>query len=232
MPAGSRPDGVETTPQVVDGLGQPLGRVERRGASRLRQHGRRGERGPAVAEVGHPLAGLAAVATDPDRGVGSRRRPGVGRDASGVEVPALERHVVARPDGLEDGQRLIEQLVALGVVDAQRRELALQVAGAHGQREAPTGQHVERRAGLGHHEGVAVRQHDHVGDQADPVGGRRREARARRTGRGRRGRRLPASAARGPGGRCSRTRGSRWPRRRGPPWSGRRRSPGPGGTGG
>ena len=174
---GSRPFASETCVQVVDGFGQALGRVEGDRAGGLGEAGRSGERAPAVAAVGDPLTGPPAVAADPDGRMGSAHRSRVGRDAAGVEVAALEGHVVAGPDRLQHVERLVEQLVALGVVDAERRELSLQVAGADGQREAAAGQHVERGGCLGDHERVAIRQHDDVRDQPQRggVGGREAE---------------------------------------------------------
>ena len=49
--------------------------------------------------------------------------------------------------------------------DSECGEFALQVPDADREREAAVGQQVQRRAGLRHHERVAVRQHDDVRDQ-------------------------------------------------------------------
>src|SRR5207248_2605295 len=145
-----------------DRLLEALGRVEDDRAGAAGQTGRRRERGPPVAALGDALARGRAVAADPDRWPGQRERAWVGGDAAGAEAPALEGDVVAGPDGLDHVEGLLEELVALGVVDAERGELALEVAGRRRQREAAARHEVERRPRLGDQEGVAVRQHHDV----------------------------------------------------------------------
>ncbi len=60
-------------------------------------------------------------------------------DAARAEVLALKGDVVFGPDGPDHLQRFLEQLGALVVADAQRRELALEVAHAHREGEAAAG---------------------------------------------------------------------------------------------
>ena len=178
--AGSPPAGLEKAMSIEDGsrpassrrawrssIASPscCGRVQRGRAGRAGEQGRGRERAPAVAPVGHALPGPAAVAADPDRWMRDAHRPGVGGDAAGVEVATFDGDVVAGPDGDQHVEGLVEELVALPVVDAQRRELALEVAGADAEGEAPAGQHVEGGGRLGDHERVPVRQHDDVRDE-------------------------------------------------------------------
>ena len=85
--------------------------------------------------------------------------------------------LVLAPDAADHLDRFIEERVALLEVDAQRLVLAADVAGGDGEREPSVGQRVECRRRLGHQERIAVRQHEDVGDQAQPVrdGGTERE---------------------------------------------------------
>ncbi len=62
-------------------------------------------------------------------------------------------------------QRLLEQSGPFVEFDTQCGEFALQISDADREGESAVGQQVQRRAGLGHHERIAVRQHDDVRDQ-------------------------------------------------------------------
>ena len=76
--AGIAPGGVEPAAQVVDRLGARSSVVSSAAVRAVCGEQRRGrERAPAIAVVGDPLAGPAAVAADPDR------RVRLGRPAAG-----------------------------------------------------------------------------------------------------------------------------------------------------
>ena len=114
--------------------------------------------------------GQGAVAPDPDRHVPRLR---VHADRRRGVAAALEAVLVGGPHPAHRFQRLVEQLVAPLEVDAERAVLAAQVPGRDREREPASGQHVDRRRRLRHDERVAVRQHDDVRDEPDPLGDRR-----------------------------------------------------------
>ena len=94
-----------------------------------------------------------------------------------VKPRSLVAHVVAGEGQLHGTDRLVRALVARVEIDAERRELAAQVAGSDAQDHPAAGQHVEAQDGFRGQEGVAVRQHHDVGLQAQRRrrGGRERQ---------------------------------------------------------
>src|SRR5262245_66383986 len=85
-----------------------------------------------------------------------------------AEAAALEREALAAPDALHGEDGLVGQLVALGVVDAERGELRLQVAGRDPDDDAPPGERVERGDRLRREEGVPVSGNEDVRRDAAP----------------------------------------------------------------
>ena len=98
-------------------------------------------------------------------------------------------------------RRLVDELVALGVVHPERRELALEVPSPDGEREATAREHVERGRRLRDDERVPIGEDHDVRDQAQRVGDRRREAEAHERVEGVVAARLAASDRWAPGGR-------------------------------
>ena len=96
-------------------------------------------------------------------------------DAS-PEVPALDRDRVLGPHPPHHLDALVEQLVALVELHAQRAELRAQVAGRDAEDHPTVRERVERRHALRREERVAVRGDVHVGLQPQR---RRRRGRER-----------------------------------------------------
>src|SRR5258708_7012757 len=92
-----------------------------------------------------------------------------------MEGRAGEGDVLGGPDRLEHVEGLVEQVVALGVVDPECRVLALEVSGARREGETPARKEIEGRAGLGDDERVPVRKNHDVRDQPQRRGPGRRE---------------------------------------------------------
>ena len=87
----------------------------------------------------------------------------------------IDLDLVVGPDAAHHVDRLVGELVALVEVDAQRRELGLEVAGRDAEDHAPAGEHVEAQHRLRGEERVAVREHEDVRLHAQPCRGRGRE---------------------------------------------------------
>ncbi len=100
-------------------------------------------------------------------------RPRMGSDPLGAEMPALIGEVVGGPDTPDHLERFLEQCGTFVEVHAQCGELPLEVAHTDTEREPAVGQQIQCRARLGHHERIAVRQHDDVRDQPKRRGPRR-----------------------------------------------------------
>ena len=194
---------------VVAGVAEPLGEVvERRDRGRLEPPlgpGRARHRHPSVRELDGPPDRTLGVAADPDRGPAGLGRAREHRVATGLEVPARDRDALAGPRGAHGRDRLVGEVVALVEVDAERGELAGQVARTHADDHPPARQRVERRDRLRRQERVAVGEDQQVRLQPDPASSRPRRSSGRRTGRGCDGPRSPATGRRASGGR-SRTR--------------------------
>ena len=120
-----------------------------------------------------------AVPAHPDRRPGLLDRAGQHGVPGGVPVSAGARHRFAGPGGAHGDDRLVGELVALGVVDAERCELRFEVAGADADDDPTAREGVERRDRLRRQERVAV-----GGDQQVEVAvgspGRRRRGEAQR----------------------------------------------------
>ena len=143
-------------------------RVHDRGACGLGEDRRRRERAPAVAVLRHDaLAGGHGVAADPDRRMRPADRPRMGSDALGGEVQSL----IARS---RRSSRCRGSPPALPRTTAARSSKStpsaansrFEIADADREREPTLRQQIQRRAGLGHHERIPVRQHHDVGDQS------------------------------------------------------------------
>ena len=99
----------------------------------------------------------------------------MGGDPFRREVLPVDGDVVGGPDVADHLQGFLEQRGPVVEIDSEGGELPLEVADADCEGESTAGHQVQRRAGLGHDERVAVRQHDDVGDQAQRGGVRGRE---------------------------------------------------------
>jgi hypothetical protein len=108
-------------------------------------------------------------------GCGSLDRTRQNAIAECLITGALKREFVRGPGGLHRLQVLIHDLVAALEVDAQGLELSLEVAGAHAQSHAPTGDVVECGHRASRDERIAVRQHENPGLHPQCAGGRRNE---------------------------------------------------------
>ena len=123
----------------------------------LRHARRRVERQPAVAELDGAAHRAPAVAADPERRMRALHRARQHGVSGRAEMTPLEaRDALAAPDPLHREDRFVAELVALGVVDAERRELGLEVARREAGEHAAAREHVEGRDRLRREEGVPV----------------------------------------------------------------------------
>jgi hypothetical protein len=130
-----------------------------------------GEGEPAVGQLHGAADRALAVAAHPDgrvRLLHGARQGGVARR---LEAVSREGHPVLAPDALHHPEGLVRELVAGREVDAQRGELAFQVAGGDAEDEPPAGGDIHGGRGLRGQERVAVGEHQHVGLEAQAGGG-------------------------------------------------------------
>ncbi len=129
--------------------------------------GREREPVPALAPRDGPPVGRRAVAADDDRDR-ALHGAGMGVDAGEVGEAAVELGSLVVPEAGHGVEELVRHGAALGEVGADGAELGLEVADADAEREAPTGEHVQRRQLLGQHDRVALREDHDPGRQPDP----------------------------------------------------------------
>ena len=110
------------------------------------------------------------MAADPDRRMRLLQREGFAADVGIAVELAVEAGGRLRPELLEDRDPFVGHRAApLEVGAVQRLELLLQPADADAQRDPSAGQDIERGHHLRRQHRVAIGQHQHGGDEAQPL---------------------------------------------------------------
>ena len=141
-------------------------------AARLLEVGGRAHGEPSVAEPTGAPQRRRRRAADPDRQLPTLRRFGLHRD--GLHRIERSRRVdrVFAPVPAQQRDRLVHPRAALVEVDPLSVVLGLLPAHSDPQPHPAARQRVERRDLLRHQRRVSLRQHQHLGAEADPAGDR------------------------------------------------------------
>ena len=127
------------------------------------------KRAPALAVLRRAAGRQARVASDPDRRVRLLHRSGQHAISDCLVARSVPRDAISRPGAFHREQRVVGQRVAVLEVRSQRAVLRLEVARGDAEDHPAAGDCIQARDGLRRQEGVAVRKHQDVGVQAQPL---------------------------------------------------------------
>ena len=105
--------------------------------------------------------------------MGSLDRPRTLEDVGEGDETPLERRCRLVPQRAQHGQVLVCPGTAIGERHAERPQLRFEVADSDTDGQPPLREDVDRRELLRQQYGLALRQHDHTGDEPYPAGRRR-----------------------------------------------------------